>query len=460
MASRPRGGLVASGAVLAGSQYVSVAVGLLTAVTATRLLGAANYGVAALVLSFPSLLWSFVSVKPGTVVTRYLVRYRAEGRTAELADVCRFGYGIDLGASLLVLLLCGISSWWVAARVYRMPGIAPLMVVYGASFVLLSFSGTSRAVLSTWQRFRTLAALDLLERILTFALCVGLLIARPSVASFVWGSALAQAVAGVASLLVANRMMRGEAVASWWAGRHGRIPDEVRKELLAFFGWNYVLVSLWGVLVQVPLMALGRFRGPAEAGYYRLALTLVTVGSYTEMALARVYYPSLCAEWAGHGRAALRRRLRRWTVTLGLPIGAALALGSVLLPVLVPLVFGAEFRPAVHGIQLMMVGAVVGTVFFWQSPLYSAAGRFALLTKINTVYTAAVVGAILLAAAPLGFAGVAAVTAAGKVACTVALLVFHRWSVDPESPVSLPPVRGDRALAAAGADPGEAAVLP
>ena len=32
------------------------------------------------------------------------------------------------------------------------------------------------------------------------------------------------------------------------------------------------MVTLSGLLTQVPLMLLGKFRGPEEAGFYRLAL--------------------------------------------------------------------------------------------------------------------------------------------------------------------------------------------
>jgi O-antigen/teichoic acid export membrane protein/glycosyltransferase involved in cell wall biosynthesis len=433
---RRRGGLTGSGAMMAGSQYVSVGIGLLTTVAASRLLGAAEYGVAALVLSFPSLLWSFVSVKPGTVVTRYLAQFRAAGRVDDIVGICRMAYLVDLVTALVVLGLCAATSAWVAAHVYRLPGLQWLMLLYGTSFLFLSFVGTSKAVLATWQHFRTWAALELFERVLVLLLTVGLLWKRPTVSSFVIATTVAQALTGLASLVAAGVVLRRGGIHRWWR-RRLPLPAELRREALSFFGWNYLLVTLGGVLAQVPLIALGRFRGPNEAGYYRLALTLVTVGSYTEMALGRVYYPLLCEQWAGGERATIRQRLRRWTLRIGLPLGGALALGTLLMPFLIPLVFGAEFRPAVRGAQVMMIGAVVGTVFFWQTPLYNAAGRFALLTKVNAVYTAAVVGVILLVASPMGFVGVAAATSLGKLACTVALLAMATWTPD-DGPAASP----------------------
>jgi O-antigen/teichoic acid export membrane protein len=333
------------------------------------------------------------------------------------------------------------------------------MVLYGTSFIFLSFVGTSKAVLATWQHFRTWAALELFERVLTLGLVVGLLWKRPTVASFVAATAAAQVATGLVALVAAGVVLHRGGIRRWWR-RRLPLPPELRREALSFFGWNYVLVSLAGVLVQVPLIALGRFRGPVEAGYYRLALNLVTVGSYTEMSLGRVYYPLLCEQWAAGRRAAILHRLRGWTLRLGLPLGGALALGTLLLPILVPLVFGAEFGPAVFGVQLMMVGAVVGTIFFWQSPFYNAAGRFALLTKVNTVYTVAVVGVILLVASPLGFVGVAAVTSAGKVACTLVLLAMTRRTAQSGGavpPAAAPPPAGDGLRHPAG-DPSPAAL--
>jgi hypothetical protein len=62
--------------LLAGSQYVAAAVGLVTSVVSARLLGPKDFGLAAVVMSYPMLLGSLVAVKSGSVTTRYIARFR------------------------------------------------------------------------------------------------------------------------------------------------------------------------------------------------------------------------------------------------------------------------------------------------------------------------------------------------------------------------------------------------
>jgi len=55
--------------LLAGSQYIAAAVGLVTSVVTARLLGPKDFGLVAVVMSYPMLLGSLVAVKSGTVTT-------------------------------------------------------------------------------------------------------------------------------------------------------------------------------------------------------------------------------------------------------------------------------------------------------------------------------------------------------------------------------------------------------
>jgi O-antigen/teichoic acid export membrane protein len=241
----------------------------------------------------------------------------------------------------------------------------------------------------------------------------------------------------------------------WWRRSGAPLPAPLRREIFSFFGWNYLLVTLAGAVAQVPLMLLGRFRGPTEAGYYRLALTLVTAGSYLELALARVVYPMLCARWAEPERRGPDRELRRWTLRLGVPAGAGLAAGTLLLPFLVPAVFGPQFAAASRGVQWMMAGTVVGTVFFWQSSYFQAAGRMAVLTRVNAAYSVVIIALVALLAGPYGFAGAAVVIGLSRAAYSAVLLaVMPRGTHDAAPregvPAAAPAVRLAEAAEAAG----------
>lgn len=66
--------------LMAASQYAASGLGFLETVVVARLLGPSDYGIGALVMGYPMLLWSFVGTKSVSVTTRYIVSFRATGR--------------------------------------------------------------------------------------------------------------------------------------------------------------------------------------------------------------------------------------------------------------------------------------------------------------------------------------------------------------------------------------------
>ncbi len=148
---------------LAGSQYIAAAIGLLTNVIAARMLGPSDYGVTALVMAYPTLLWSFVGIKSVSVTTRYIASFRAAEKNDELESICKIGFSLDFLVALVAFVLVGVTGWWVASSIYNMPQLSWLMVGYAASFPFYSLTGTSLAILSSWQRFRWLAVFQVIE---------------------------------------------------------------------------------------------------------------------------------------------------------------------------------------------------------------------------------------------------------------------------------------------------------
>src|SRR6266536_5708235 len=78
---------------LAASQYVAAGLGFITTVVAARVLGAGSYGVAALAMTYPALVWSFVGIKTVSVTTRYIASFRSSGAIPQLADSLKLQHG-------------------------------------------------------------------------------------------------------------------------------------------------------------------------------------------------------------------------------------------------------------------------------------------------------------------------------------------------------------------------------
>jgi O-antigen/teichoic acid export membrane protein len=421
--------LVNSAGLLTGAQYVAAALGFVKSLTEARLLGSVDYGTAAIIIAYPMLLCSFAAVKSGSITTRYIASFRAAGRNGELLSICKLGYIFDFSLALISFALVAASAWWIAGGVYDKPEIFWLMIVYSASYPLSSLSGTSVSILSSCGRFRALAALQMIDKLIMLILVAGVLWAGFGVAGMIIANAFALALDGVMMMLVATYVLRRDRIGCWWRAAIEDVAP-LRAELSAFFGWNYLLVTLNGLVGQAPLLILGRVRGPEEAGFYRLAMSLMSVSAYAENSMSKIAYPALSARFGReHGRS-LRETLRGWTWKGGIPIAILVALSVPFLPILVPLIFGPSYVAMVPGAQMMMLSVAVGALFFWLSAYYYASGKIGLWTKAYGVYTASFLGLSWWCIREWGFLGVAGLIAIGKpaFAATMAVIVLAAWS--------------------------------
>jgi O-antigen/teichoic acid export membrane protein len=407
--------------LLAVSQYVATAFGFLTTVIAARLLGPGEYGIAAIIMAYPTVVWSFAAVKTIAVTTRYISIFHATGRNGEIVSMCKLGYSLDLIASIIALSLVGATAWWIGPHLLNVSEAVWLMLAFAASFPVFSLTGTSLAILTSWSEFRWLAGLQIVNKGLTFVIVLAFLFAGWGVPGVVLGNAMGQVLNGLMLSCVATRVLSRDGIGLWWNAPLGHVAL-LQKELTAFFGWNYLVVSLSGVIGLVPVLLLGRFRTPEEAGFYRLATSLTTAGSYLESSLGQVIYPRLSVRRSEVDGERLSMTLRRWTLRAGLPVGVFVLLTVSLLPIMFPLLLGPGYSAMVLGAQVMMAGAAVSALFFWVTSCYYAAGKIGQWSKAYSFYTAIVVGSAWFCVARWGFTGLAGLVALGKVLFTLLMV--------------------------------------
>jgi O-antigen/teichoic acid export membrane protein len=433
--------LVNGAGALSVAQYAATALGLLTTLLIARALGPNAYGVASLVIAYPSMVWAFSTLKPVAITTRYVARFRASGETDRLVGVCQLGYLVDAGMALVAFVLVAATAPWVAGRFYAMPERAWMMVVFAAFFPIASLSGTNQAVLTSFGEFRLLAVLRFARAALLLAMSGVVLAARAGITGYVLAMALSQAAASLLeAAAVVRTLARGGAPPRRLLRSHLREIEPLRAELRGLFGWSYVLSTATSMADQVPLLLLGRFAGPAASGFYRLAILLATGAMVPEASMAKVVFPRLAAQWDASG-GGIRRQLRRWTLVAGLP-AAGLVVGMLLLlPLLVPPLFGAGYAPMVRGAQVLFVATAIRAACFWLEPSYYAAGRVGLWTRLHVAQVAALLAVSWFAVSRFGFLGAAVTVAVLRIAL-VAAGVAALPRAPRQRPIPLDPAAG------------------
>jgi O-antigen/teichoic acid export membrane protein len=101
-------------------------------------------------------------------------------------------------------------------------------------------------------------------------------------------------------------------------------------------------------------LVVGLVVSPAALGLYVVGGSFANLPRFVAQSLGAVAFPSVAAE---ADQAAARRALWRWVAAGTGACAAVVAALAAACPVLVPLLFGQEFRPAVGLTQLLLAGA-------------------------------------------------------------------------------------------------------
>jgi O-antigen/teichoic acid export membrane protein len=365
------------------ANLVSAALSFLQGIIVARLLGPNLYGVAALLISYPNLVFAFFDARSAEASIKYLSEFHARGQKDRALAMCKLGYAVDFGIATVTSLAVTVTARWAAGHIVHSPETAPLIALYAAGFLLRALSGTSQAALSVFGRFTTLAWLSALTTVMRSVSIVTLILLGFGVAGIVIGDVLASATMGLAYGVFAYGLVRKTWGGSWlqgsWQALRGR-----RRDLMRFIFYND-LNALLGIAVnQLDVTLLGYFRGPTETGYYRLAKSLATVVGYVVEPLRSATYPRLAHLWGKGDKRGFKRVVRRLALLVGLPLGGLAAVGILVIPALLPLLVGEEFRQAVIAGQVLLAGSVVWLAFFWLRPLYFAQGRIKTWTWTGT----------------------------------------------------------------------------
>jgi O-antigen/teichoic acid export membrane protein len=302
-----------------------------------RILAPSDFGVFAIV-SFVVSVWAMLG---DFGLGAALVQQREEPSARQLATAWTAQQAIALTAMAAIWL----TAPALTALVPGLPGDAPWMLrVLSLGLLLSSLRTLPTVMMERELRFGPLAAAEIAQQAAYYAVAIGLAVAGWGAWSFV--------LAGVAQLgtgaLVVNLV---------WRRRPTLALDRDCLGRLLAFGFDFQLSVILATLRDSPLPAMaGLVLGTASAGFLQFASRIgLTVASVDEI-VARIAFPALSRL---QGRADDQARaLGAATMLTALFMVPFQCLLAALAPILVPLVFGDRWQPAVLPLQLICVGTL------------------------------------------------------------------------------------------------------
>jgi len=331
-----RGG---TASVVAGSAYTN-ALRIVSSMTLTRLLDPDAFGVVGVVMSVSLILamLSDVGLYP------FIVRHDGNTDATFLDEV----WTLRLGRSV-VLTAAMAAAAWPAATFMEKPALAPVLAVYGISFLI---EGCSSLAFATAVREGKLWRLTVLEALTaTIQLAIGIAVAMVFRSS--WTLVVAMLASGVVRTFLSFAMFPGSA--------RRFAPSRERARELWSFSRLIAASSLLSLLIlQADKLVLARLMPLADYGHYVIAATLAAAPTPLATGYAqRVLYPAYADAFRRGGAAALAAIFyaKRRTATLLYMAAVGGLVGGA--PLVVSLLYDPRYAEVAPLLSLLAISATV-----------------------------------------------------------------------------------------------------
>lgn len=403
---------------LLGGKAVATALHLAALALASRALGPDRFGIVVLIHAFAQTVGGLGTFQTWQTMIQYGTSHLAAGRRTGLQRVIAFSAALD-GSSGLAAMLCGMA---VLALFGTATGIPADHIALAIAYCLLiptMAASTATGLLRMFDRFDLLA--------LQSSANAAVRLAGVGIAAAIDAPLVAFVAIWFLSDLVADLLIWG---AAWWETRRRGITAGFRVRLGGVARdnpgiWRFSLATNATTAVATllgPALTLwvGAFLGPAAAGLFRIAFTVVDAASKPGDMMTRAFFPE-----AARLRAAGKLG-QFWSISLKVILLSLLAAAAIVAALfvggadwLIWLAFGGEYEPAQPLLELMAF-ALLATL-----PLYFLEATLIVLGRAGAVLAARIAGAIIAFAAlaalydDLGLIAAGAAYVAGTIAVAV-----------------------------------------
>lgn len=366
-------GIVKNSGYLFSSNSAAAFLSFLQGVLAVRLLGDTGYGLlAGVLIPFASNIQSLLSFRMSELVVKYAAQFLAQGRKDRAGAVVKAAALVEsltsLTAFTLLLLLAPLAARYLAKEV----DTAPLFALYGLVLIANLVYETSLGVLHTARQFKLQALGNLGHSLITAAIIGWAYFSGGGLVEVLLAFLFGKVFAGLWAAVAAARQASLLLGPGWWKVSLSLLPD--RREMFRFAVSTNLNQTINLVARNSETLMIALLRSPAEAGYYRLALSLINtvmtpIDPFISATYAEITRTIARREWAATLRVLKRVSLIAGTWTVGM--------GMILLLLgwwLIPLIYTPELLPAYPAVIILLVGYGFANTFNWNRPLLLALG--------------------------------------------------------------------------------------
>jgi len=371
-------------------RMVLIGCSFLSSIIYARFLGLGGYGHYAVVLAFTGVFGLLTNLgQQATTLTFFAEAYGRKDRTA-LAQILQY-YIVLSACTAGLLLLFAVLAPLVTDRIYGNPEIGHLArIVFLSSICELIFIYYSIA-LQTVRKIRLLTLLENAKTVLQVGLATLFLVRGFGVAGILWSWIIASASFSALSCFL-YPSLRAEY----------NLPHmyEALREGNASTLWKHTKDGLWiaadkslgNLYPNIFLFALSTQVQESVVGSLRLAFKLGGLPASFGLASVGRLASSVLPTFAGKGHTALRTGLRKLTTHTLAMHGLITLCGLLIIPPLLPVVYGKSFGIAVYPFLVIAVLNVLLAFHAVTTPILRIYSKISVAAVLNAVGTVVALG--------------------------------------------------------------------
>jgi O-antigen/teichoic acid export membrane protein len=432
-----------SGYLFSSTGLVS-AIGMLQGILAARLLGVAGFGILGTITMFTNVINEFTSFRMGELVIKYVGYYTETGERQKAAAVFKAAALAEIGASFLAFVLIWALSPLGARYLAKDVQYAHWFAIYGLIVLANLISESSTGLLQIFDRFRPLAVLYVAQGSFALLIILSAYIRQGGLGdilvAYILGKTLGAVGLTVVAMLEATRRWGW----GWWLTPLRLLKDNVR-EMLRFAISTNISASLTLITKDSEVLWVSFLRNPVEVGYYKLALSLMSIIQLPINPLSQATYPELSRETARRNWSNVRYLLQQGSILAGGYTMSASLFLAILGQPLIRYVYKPEYLPAYPALLILLLGCLVSNAVYWRRLILLAFGLADYLTKVNFVVAVLKVVGVLLLVPVFGYLGSASLLSGyyllvSGITMHKALTTLRTYQSTAESEAALSPV--------------------
>jgi len=350
---------------------ISVVVGVASSIILVRGLGGYQYGLYSLMLTMYGLLMTLNLTGLGPSATTQISEAVAAGDRDETARVMAFFIQMSLGVAVIATALTLPFAPGVAARSYDEASIGVLMQIYIFTLFFTPVHNLALTMLKSVRSMQAYTVFNNLTAVIDAALILAAILIDGTARGVVIVRLVSAIVGAILSLGVYARLQRRFSETLPTLGEVARAVRTTSPRPYWRFGFQLALdKNISQLYTLLPLQMLGMWATPQAAGYLRMALSALERPALFFSGILINMSVQVPADFGRREYARLRAnfvRVLKWIVPLSVAVFGTF---SLVAPLLVPLVYGEEYRPAVPAIIVLGVYGTVTGIGGIFGPLY------------------------------------------------------------------------------------------